>query len=72
MITVALTIVVKLEPIGTTTGLLLSTSMMLMLCDTITGPPGPVVKYGKAINTRTSTYRSGDRHCWYVTPVSVQ
>lgn len=50
MTTVALTIVVTLAPMGTTTGLLLSTSIMFILCDEMTGLPGPVEKYGKAFN----------------------
>ena len=42
MTTVALTTVVRLAPTRTTTGLLLSTSMMFFLLDKITGLPGPV------------------------------
>lgn len=49
MTTVALTIVVTLAPMGTTTGLLLSTSVIFISCDEMTGLPGPVViKYGEA------------------------
>lgn len=53
MTTVALTIVVTLAPMGTTTGLLLSTSVIFISCDEMTGFPGPVViKYGEATSIR--------------------
>ena len=52
MMTVALTIVVTLAPMGTTTGLLLSMSVIFILCDEMTGLPGPVGTYGEAISIR--------------------